>query len=240
MYIDDAQLELLLNKKKEKIGYPAYDWIDAFLSGITFIITTVFASFENYKYISENSIKLLCVLFGSIFIIRGIYMFIKSIKHKYNHENLLADIKGIDKTAHRFSIIAVRDTFNDYPKKFLLYYDERWQCDFFFSFKTVDGDNVGKITENLSNELQIETCNIKLDYKDEMIHSKYSVSDKMNKIYEHKLYFANISNFNDLIKNEQFEINGKKFKWMTIEQMEQDKTIQEKNTDIVEFVKTFA
>ena len=85
MYIDDAQLELLLNKKKEKIGYPAYDWIDAFLSGITFIITTVFASFENYKYISENSIKLLCVLFGSIFIIRGIYIFIKIIKHKYNH-----------------------------------------------------------------------------------------------------------------------------------------------------------
>ncbi|MCM1226037.1 MAG: hypothetical protein NC320_01255 [Clostridium sp.] len=160
----------------------------------------------------------------------------KPIPQKSEHK----DIKAMDKTIHRFSIIAVRDEFREFPKKFLLYYDERWDCDFFFSFKTVDGDNIREITENLSNELQIEQRYIRLDYKDVRVYSKYSVSDKIYKVYEHKLYFADISHFRDLLKNDYFEINGKKFKWMTIEQMEQDESIKNKNLDVVDFVKTYA
>ena len=39
---------------------------------------------------------------------------------------------------HPFSIVAIKDTFREFPNKYLLYYDNRWNCWFFFNFKTVE------------------------------------------------------------------------------------------------------
>jgi Ni,Fe-hydrogenase III component G len=43
-------------------------------------------------------------------------------------------INNLDEVTHPFSIVAVKDTYNEYANKFLLYYDKAWKCWFFFSF----------------------------------------------------------------------------------------------------------
>ena len=61
--------------------------------------------------------------------------------------------------------------------------------------------------------------------------SFYSVSDKVYKIYNHKLYKVQIDDIPDSLPDD-------KYKWMSIEDLELDEAIMEKNDDIIAFVKT--
>lgn len=74
---------------------------------------------------------------------------------------------------------------------------------------------------------------VKTTYVTVAKHCKYSVSDQVYKIYNHKLYKA-------LVESELLQVteNDSKHKWMTIEDLESDEAIMEKNDDIVAFVKT--
>lgn len=238
MYIDDTEAKLLLETNRDNIGCSNRENIEMLISGIMFIVSNVFADY-NIKHIPDIAIKIICAIVGGYSVLRGGYLLMKNIKSNYNHHDLYNDLKNLDKITHPFSIVVVKDTFNRYPNRFLLYYDERWQCDFFFSFRTVD-NNTENIIKKLSNELQVEEQYISVDYKTQKIQSKFSESDKIIKTYEHKLYFADITLFSDLLKQNTFEINGKKFKWMTIEQMEQDENIKKKNLDVVDLVKIYS
>lgn len=237
MYIDDTEAKLLLETNRDEIGHSKREGLEMILSGVMFIISYVFADY-NIKHVPDNVIKTICAITGLYFVVRGGYLLMKNMKSNYNHHDLYNDLKKLDKITHPFSIVAIRDTFNKFPNRFLLYYDERWDCDFFFSFRTVD-NNSENIIKKLSSELQLDERYIKVDYKTQKIQSKFSESDKIQKTYEHKLYCADISHFNNLLKQNSFEINGKKFKWMTIEQMEQDENIKKKNLDVVDLVKVY-
>ncbi len=74
----------------------------------------------------------------------------------------------------------------------------------------------------------------------EKVHEKYSVSAKENRCYRHRFYQFLIKEFNEEIEQDSFEIDGKKFYWMSIAEMEQDKRIMEVNSDIVSMVKKVA
>ena len=58
-----------------------------------------------------------------------------------------------------------------------------------------------------------------------------------NKLYQHSLYQGIISQFPDIMKQDEFEIEGTKYKWWTIDEMESDKDIMDMNSDVVSFVK---
>ena len=239
MYIDDTEAKLLLETNRDNIGCSNRENIEMLISGIMFIVSNVFADY-NIKHIPDIAIKIICAIVGGYSVLRGGYLLMNNIKSNYNHHDLYNDLKKLDKITHPFSIVAIKDTFNKYPNRFLLYYDARWDCDFFFSFRTVDNNNTENIIKKLSAELQLDEQYIKVDYKTQEIQSKFSESDKIQKTYEHKLYCAEISHFSKQHKQDSFEINGKKFKWMTIEQMEQDENIKKKNLDVVDLVKIYS
>lgn len=71
-------------------------------------------------------------------------------------------------------------------------------------------------------------------------HCKYSVSDNVYKIYNHKLYKLLLDSIPENMSDETFEIEGNTYKWMTIEEMENDERIMEVNDEIIAFVKTKA
>lgn len=109
-------------------------------------------------------------------------MVVKNNKNKYTHLDLGREITDLNEIQHRFSLVAIKDTFNEHPNRFLLYYNE----------------------------------------------------DRVN---DHRLYYAEISEYKDNITKDEFEIDGKKFFWMTIQQMERDKRIAEVNSDVVGLIK---
>lgn len=241
MVIDKTELELLLHKKNKFIGTKNLNGLDKIFAGITFAVPSIFGKYPNFWGLNGETIKAILIILGFVYAGWGIVKLVKNKKNKYTKEDLLNDICDLDQITHPFSIIAIKDTFNSYPNKFLLYYDERWDCKFFFSYRTLDDDNknIKNIKTRLSNELKTPIKSINVDYITENIYQKYSVSDKIQKMYDHKIYYAKISKFNDELKNKHFIIDGKKFYWMTIQEMESDPNIIEKNLDIVNLVKKF-
>lgn len=235
MLIDSTELKLLLERKRDSIG-KSVQGVDVLFAGVTFGLSILYADFQNLGFISGDSVRTVCIILSIAFSIRGIIMILKSVKDKYGHTELYDDIEKLNGIQHRFSIVAVKDTFNQYPNRFLLYYDERWDCKFFFSYKTVDNDTDNIITK-LSNELKVDRSNIKIDFKTEQIQQKYSVSHNEDRVYDHRVYSAEISKFRRGLTADEFEIDGKKYYWMTIQDMERDERIKEVNLDVVSLIK---
>lgn len=237
LLIDSTELNLLLSDRKKYIGNDNLYGIDKLFTGLTFAVPSIFAEYPDIQLISGESIKTILVIVGFLYAGWGVVQMISKVVKRYSSDDLLNEISNLNEITHPFSIVAIKDTFNQYPNKFLLYYDERWDCKFFFSYRTVD-DDIKNIISRLSNELKISRDSISAEFVTEEIYKKHSVSDNIDKVYDHKIYFANIAQFTDELKATSFTIDGKKFFWMTIQEMERDPDIQEKNLDVVNLVKS--
>lgn len=93
------------------------------------------------------------------------------------------------------------------------------------------------IRNHISSELKVELDDISLSFKAQKIHEKYSESAKKNKVYSHKFYLATIKNFPEYMKKDAFECDGKMYYWKSAAELEQDTDVQEKNQDILNYVK---
>ena len=235
--LDKLELKYLLEQKRDNIG-PKFIGYEDVLTGLFFILPILGTDFNDILFIPGLVLKTICCIIAIITIFRGCIKMYSSYKNSYNQDQLFDDINNINQIMHPFSIVAIKDTFNEYPNRFLLYYDEQWDCKFFFNYKTMENDtfNEENIKVRLANELHIDKESIKLEFKTEAIQRKYSVKDSQYKVYDHKVYRADISQFSDLIKKTEFEINNKKFYWMSIEDMKKDKRIREINSDVVSLV----
>lgn len=235
--IDEGKLRLILEKHSSEIGKKA-DFSNA-VAAATFTVSCCIATYENWWILPGWLIKASIVTIASLWLIWSVLMTCINKKSNFDHEVLFEEIKEQNEIKHPFSLVSIKDTFNDYPNKYLLYYDKRWRCWFFFNYKTIDDEenNIQNMKSKLSFALKIGESNISISYKTEKLHSKFSVSDNEMKVYEHKLYEGVISNPTDDVIKTKFDIDGVQYKWMTIAEMEADPVIQKKNADVVEFVK---
>ena len=124
---------------------------------------------------------------------------------------------------HEFSLLAVQDV----QGRYLQIYDDRWES-WLFPYTRTTEDNKANVDSFASELLHKD---IDTTYVTTAKHCKYSVSDKIYKIYNHKLYKVQIDDIPD-------NLPGDKYKWMSIEDLESDEAIMEKNDDIIAFVKT--
>lgn len=135
------------------------------------------------------------------------------------------------KAFHEFSLLSIKNSDN----KFLLRYDERWDCWLFPYFRTTNDNKV--TADQIASELI--KSNIFTNYVTTAKHCKYSVSDQVYKIYNHKLYKYELKNIPEHMSEDEFDINGEKYKWMSFRQMENHHNIMEKNEEIVAFIKKY-
>lgn len=163
----------------------------------------------------------------------------QAMKNTYNADLLQHDIENLNEIQHPFSIIAIKDTFNEYPHRYLLYYDNRWQLNLFPNYRTqaTEEENIANIISHLSNELQVPAQDITVEQKGYKLTTKYSVSDKVQKVYAHTLYQAIIKEFPSKLQADSFMIGDRKYSWWSIDKMEADAGIREHNLDVVDLVK---
>ena len=223
-----------MEKKKQFIGKNVV-W-DSSLSAISFLLSVILATYEDFFGIPGIVLKTLFVILGLFFTGKSIVDIISSKKNNYTYEDLLSDINKLNEIAHNHSIVLIKDSFQRFPNRFLVYEDKRWGCKLILNFKE-NPNNEEFIKNHLSGDLKIELDDINLSYLGQRIHEKYSESAKEEKVYCHKFYIANINQFPDKITKDSFEIDGKKYRWMTITELEMDEEVQKKNRDILEFVK---
>ncbi|MDY4922018.1 hypothetical protein [Frisingicoccus sp.] len=233
--LDQEQLRLLLKSNASKIGN-TNGW-EPFITAFIFFISSAFATYQPWWIFSAGIFKGLVVLISCILMIRGIYLAVKD--RKYTYMDLYTEMKNQNQIKHPFSIVVVKNEFEQYPDRFLVYYDSRWKCRLFLNFRTQQDmtENEEKIKRALSNELQVDMSDIKIDYKNTYLHKKFSYSDQCEKWYEHTIYQAHISHMPETEQSDSFVINGRQYFWMSLPEMERDQIMMEKNSDIVSFVK---
>lgn len=158
-------------------------------------------------------------------------------KDKIGHKQLMTDIKDLDEVTHPFSLVAIKNTFEEFPNQFLLYLDSKWDCWFFPNYATKEDEieNRENIIERISNELKVDKSSIEINLCGEETHMKYSPADGQKKCYYHKLYQASLPLGTEFHLKE-FEIEGKLYRWMSKEEMRKNNKIIEKNLEVVEFV----
>lgn len=138
---------------------------------------------------------------------------------------------------HSHSLVAIRDRFSEQGNRFLVYYDERWDCKLFLNYKTTDRNNEESLIDSVSADLGIDKETMKCTYISSRVQEKYSVSHDENRIYSHRLYEITLTKYPKGLEQDNFVVNKKHYYWMSIQDMESDENICKKNREVVDFVK---
>ena len=150
---------------------------------------------------------------------------------------LINETNKLNEIAHEHSIVVIKDSFQKYPNRYLVYDEPNWDnCKFFLNYKENE-NNENFIRGHLSGELKVNPDKIKLQFKGQRIHPKYSVSEGKEKIYSHKFYLATIEEFPEDMKKDTFEKDGRRYYWKSISELEADEKVRKYNSDIVGYVK---
>lgn len=108
--------------------------------------------------------------------------------------------------------------------KYLQYYDERWDSYLFPNMKLKEKFTDIDIIEYVENNLNKKV--IDCTFIKNIIHSKYSVSHKEVREYNHYFYLVNIDNYD-------FDNT---YKFFSIDELKNNKRIMEVNSDIVSYI----
>lgn len=108
--------------------------------------------------------------------------------------------------------------------KYLQYYDERWDSYLFPNMKLKEEFTDIDIIEYVENNLNKKV--IDCTFIKNIIHSKYSVSHKEVREYNHYFYLVNIDNYD-------FDSN---YKFFSMDELKNNKRIMEVNSDIVSYI----
>lgn len=217
--------------------------IEKIIAAIAFWIPMAISDFSKWKTIGLI-VQIILVILGIAYTCYAIYYTYRAVRNPFNKDRLYEEIEEENlMKEHPHSIVLIKDTFHLNDNRFLLYYDARWDCRLFLNYATVTSDfelDQKNIAKHLQMELKVSQDNLEGTFAFEKVHEKYSVSAKENRCYRHRFYQFLIKEFNEEIEQDSFEIDGKKFYWMSIAEMEQDKRIMEVNSDIVSMVKKVA
>lgn len=234
LLLDSTKLEALLQRKQDYIGYKKLDQSCN-------VANALFVMYGGFYASPETSLwaKVIVIIVGGFGLYWSGCAMVKAIKNTYNADLLQHDIENLNEIEHPFSLIAIKDTFNKYPHRYLLYYDNRWQLNLFPNYRTqaTEEENIANIVGHLSNELQIPAQDITVEQKGYTLTTKYSVSDKVQKVYAHTLYQATIKKLPKKLQADSFMIGDRKYSWWSIDKMEADEDIRKHNLDVVELVK---
>lgn len=131
------------------------------------------------------------------------------------------------------TIMIIKNNKNEY----LNYYDERWNSYLFLNNKVIGELDDNEQRKFVANKLNIPEENIELTLIYEKIHTKFSESAKKNKEYHHYFYDVKIKELPTAFTEKEFSLNEINYKWFSIKELEEDKRIQEVNSDIVAMIK---
>ena len=230
--IDEKNLIDLLERKKEHIGG---SWVGGIInlgSAFSFGVTLFTAN------ISIQWLKSVLIIVLLINIVAAIFSLIKCLgKFAYKYNKLYSDILMLDRSKNKYSLVAIMNDFEgDCANKVLLqYYSDEWNTYMFFSFPTASEDDENNIISRVAASLKIDRKYIKVRFLEETPNQpKYSPDHKEIREYHNKYYQIFITNFPELIKKSSFEIEGCRYKWMTLDEMKSDKNIRKNNIDVLQ------
>lgn len=228
--LNETKLKALLEKRRKNIEKVAIPF-DGFFAVVTFLFSLLMAGKDSTVHPIVLAVFWVFFLLYAVWVI---YRCISSIFKKYTIENLYQDIMNTEERKREFILISVRCV-SQHPNSFLLQYDVRWKC-YLLPYCKVDLNLPEPIEEQvaryLSSCLGIDIQKDKVRFLFDAEHTKYSVSDKVDKTYQHHFYGIELDEHAD-VKRKHFKRNGSKFRWFTIPQMDRNRGMKKKNGETI-------
>ena len=235
LLINKKDLALLLEQKRDYIGNRVA--VDTVIAGISFLLSAFTASYNDIFFASSITLKYLFCFISVLYMLKIARDLIEMHSDSYNHTKLMKDIEDLDMIQHKHSLIVIKRNENQKASKFLLYYDEKWDCKLFLNCKTADRNNEQNIISRIAEDFNIDARTINCHYVVSRVQEKYSVSHNEDRVYQHRLYEVSFEKMPELVLKEDFVLNNRHYYWMSIEDMEKDENIIQKNLEVVDFVK---
>lgn len=223
--INEESLHNKLLEHKNHIGFNCAEGSLIIASGLAFVYTIVSGKINN------NILNIVSWCFAIGQIIYGLAQVIIALKTKFNAEKLYREIVKLDVSAHRYSLIAIKDSFMGYKSNRILtkYFEGKWNEYMFLSFPTAAERDEESLKNAIGAALKIPRDVIHLHQKASIYQPKISQDWNTVRAYYNTYYVVYIDSFPELLKNNEFEIDGVHYKWMTLEQMEREAEKKEHN-----------
>lgn len=241
LQINEDQLELLLEKRKKHIGGNAIANTSLSIA-ITLLITYLTADYKDLFGIQGLIIEKFFVVIMIILFVAAVLLYVFD---RYNHTRLLNEIIDLSTLKNEYRMIAIiKDTFNSYSNRFLVYHDTIWHC-FLFPHFPISNNTIppkeDEMTKFISNELKVPIKNISTTFicKQEE-HIKFSLRNNEDKNYHFYYFSVKIDNINlkSPILQDSFSIHKKAFVWKSISELRQDESTMSNNSDVINFVES--
>lgn len=237
LHIDSGDLENILLKHKDDFGFGArWDAVGLIASGVFNIYSVVTVDFNQF-------VKYGLVVVAFLFIGRGLYSLYRVIKHPVTPNSLANEIKSKNRIEIQSALVALVDADCADNRRFLVYHDDGWDCDFLPNHRTSDGstDELERmaLSRSLNHSFGFEISPEEFSFVTEKDSQKESTEHENElRYYHYRLYTVDWHNIDDRWKRSSFMArNGRKCRWMTIDEMYADKRMVEVNRDVLSLLK---
>lgn len=238
--IKTAKLELELKNFmqdiKRKDDWLA--WLGVFVSlGSTFLFT-------DFKAVGEVGGDIIQHIYGFITLLSGIMM-IKSIiisirvKGKDSIDYIMDIIlsKSITPCESRLLYILKRGV--DENAKILVFWDELYECYMLPHCKYEALCSEKLVKRKLAEYLGISANLVDINYYDkhlDKVSKKYSEYHKRDTIYYFSFCYVLIHNTPQKFLGDNFEVDGRKFVWLSCQMLDHDANTRKKNSDVIRHI----
>lgn len=228
LYIDSTELRLLLERKRSYIGVKDH--------GVAYLVDALLLLFSAYTTsidganIWELVVKTTFCIVAIGNIVIAAQQIYESTTHNYSKDMLCRDIEALDMQERRSSIIAIKNPVN--PRKYLVYYDPQWQFMLFPNYTTRDYANETSICEALSRDLSIPAADIHVQFITSGTEQKYATAHHETRSYDYYFYVGSVNG----IDSDDFTVDNRAYKWMTIDELLADPDTCANNRYIVDRV----
>lgn len=229
--IDSDDLDQLLERKRDYIGLQGDIFLE--IANAAFLIFSVYYTSVGERDYTGLAIK---IVFWILAIVDLTYVVVKAYRKKrsnYTKDMLLKDIEDLDMKERSSSIVAIANPNN--PRKYLVYYDPDWNFLLFPNYGTRNNKNEEYVIDKLSRDFGISTNNISISLAGTGEEQKYATAHEEVRDYSYSFYRGTLSG----IKDNDFDIDGRGYRWMTVQEMLEDPETQKNNSYIIDRVNEF-
>lgn len=240
--LDESELKLILETYRDNIS-DKKNWLDNIGTSGSLFLTLISSDFKDLWMIKAEYIKYTVWAITAYFFIKGVLTYRANCKSSFNKDVLFQKISEkseIEKVP--FSIIVIKDEFSDFPNRLLVYEDGRWGCKLFLNYymqsENGEAEKFNQL-ESVSNYLKISKSDMVIDYLFMKESTKYSPTAHKDKIYDFYYYYVKIRKeaFSDEMRQSTFNIDGRRFRWMSMDELWSDRVTVERNSDVLRVVK---
>ena len=240
--IKTDRLELLLKDFTEKIKKKD-DWIAWLGILVSLCPTYFFSEFKDIAFLKATDVKMVygtIIILCSIMLIKSIFTRVK-IWGKDNVEYIVDTILAESKTPYEFRLLYIIKRGLMENAKILVFYDKLYECYMLPHIKNEAisiSDQLIKI--KMSEYIQVPVSAIRIKHYNnlEKISEKFSEYHARKTVYNFSFcsVIINSTSVPTYLRQHEFDVNGRTFKWMSLSELDQHDNTRQKNGDVVRFI----